>query len=766
MHQPVSDVSSELSARLIEEFTRVLEVNWQPPAEMRRELRRLVSVLPAAAIRAPASRQQALFALVNAKSRLNQGAIKRFLVHAARKRTYFNHPERVVLARHFDYRDINALEAWLSKRGLPDDVLRNLLEHFQPIQPHETLAFIHAELAGSDHRDDILRALFSGYVYASIDEQTLHEHNNEEAREHYFPRFFDHIAHFYPESVERDHALTLIRIDKPLIDQFSSYEQFREALAEQIRRAHRRLTNHCYFAVLLDFDADQHGRQWELFSDVTLFAEKFSEVELKKGYFRPDEVARETLSYITALRADDAHFELANEGFYYKDCFVLQPSIPQAGDYHGSYQLLLLFQKNERDETLIPCPACRSKNVRGNSYPSLGVRSWECMNTFCPGKSKFNRGKRYSLSSLINQEATELESNQIPVESVLRWKLDVTHIDDVSDVIDLLLRHYTLHGDSATLINMPFVGPGRHGRQLQYEAFPTAAPESSAMSVFYRSAYFKRFQVLREPQSGRSASDWPNLAADPQLVLHQGDAYEILASYPADSFDGAVTSPPYYNARDYAQWPNIYAYLYDMFNIAYQTHRTLKPGAPFLFNVFDYFDNENNVVFSLMGKKRMILGAYFIHLFRTLGFQLQGNVVWYKGEIEGKRNANQGNMSPYYQMPLNCYEHILVFSKGLPSFDPRVLPSVLHLRPVHKMYRGENRHGHTAPYPDAIPHLLLRLVPPGSVVLDPFSGSMTTGRVAYDHGYGSVNIELHKEYCDLALWLWRRNRTQPALFAV
>ena len=49
-----------------------------------------------------------------------------------------------------------------------------------------------------------------------------------------------------------------------------------------------------------------------------------------------------------------------------------------------------------------------------------------------------------------------------------------------------------------------------------------------------------------------------------------------------------------------------------MYNIAIQIHRVLKPRASFVFNIFDYFDNENIVAFSAMGKKRMILGAYIV----------------------------------------------------------------------------------------------------------------------------------------------------------
>ena len=44
--------------------------------------------------------------------------------------------------------------------------------------------------------------------------------------------------------------------------------------------------------------------------------------------------------------------------------------------------------------------------------------------------------------------------------------------------------------------------------------------------------------------------------------------------------------------------------------------------------------------------------------------------------------------------------------------------------------------------------LLIRQMAKGECVLDPFSGSMTTGRTAHQHGVRSVSIEMQKEYCD------------------
>jgi DNA modification methylase len=64
-----------------------------------------------------------------------------------------------------------------------------------------------------------------------------------------------------------------------------------------------------------------------------------------------------------------------------------------------------------------------------------------------------------------------------------------------------------------------------------------------------------------------------------------------------------------------------------------------------------------------------------------------------------------------------------------------------------RMVRGENILGHSAPFPFAIPELLIRQMEPGQVVLDPYGGSMTTARAAIRQGIRSISIEIHEDYC-------------------
>jgi DNA modification methylase len=594
----------------------------------------------------------------------------------------------------------------------------------------------------------------------------MHRTFNEDARKHYWPDFFDHLLAFHPTAIRRDCALVILNVTAECSSS-APYEHVRDSVLAFVERTYERLSNHCYLAILIEPISSAHeNAQWRFFSDLVLFAEKHREVRLATGYFAPNRIQADTVAHVPILDVSAAHFEVANEGFFFKDCFVLLPNKEgRVETTDAPVNLLVLFEKNERDETLVPCPGCRSKEVAGNSYPVLGVRSWECQNPICPERSAFDRGNRYSVSALIKQRAINSQADQIPESSLRKWKLDVVSDGDARSVGRMLTMHFSLHGDTIVFVNMPHHSERTLlGREVVHEKFTVDMPAMQTGEHFQRSVFFKRFVVERRAPDQVQLKRVNAGLAD--VDIYEGDCFDTLEGIPDDSVDGAVTSPPYYNARSYATWPNIYSYLYDMYNDARQVIRVLRPGAFYLFNVFDYFDNENIIVMSSMGKKRMILGAYIINIFRRAGFELHGNVVWYKGEIEGKRNFNQGNRSPYYQFPFNCWEHVLVFRK--PGSNERqtafTFPTVLHAKPVIKMVRGQNVHGHSAPFPEEIPSLLVDQMRPGDTVLDPFAGSLTTARVARKHGVRSISVELHRDYCDLGVRLLKRDEEQPSMF--
>ena len=100
-----------------------------------------------------------------------------------------------------------------------------------------------------------------------------------------------------------------------------------------------------------------------------------------------------------------------------------------------------------------------------------------------------------------------------------------------------------------------------------------------------------------------------------------------------------------------------------MEKIIKECYRVLDNHRVFVFNVGDIFDNDNLKTTSTWGKRRLPLGAYFIALFEKVGFTFVDDIIWDKGEVQSQRHKNAGKDYPYFQYPMNCYEHILIFHK-------------------------------------------------------------------------------------------------------
>ncbi len=213
--------------------------------------------------------------------------------------------------------------------------------------------------------------------------------------------------------------------------------------------------------------------------------------------------------------------------------------------------------------------------------------------------------------------------------------------------------------------------------------------------------------------------------------------------------------------------------------------------------------------------RKLALGAWFTVMLQDVGFIYIDDYIWDKGEPQSKRNM--GNPPyPYYQYPVNCYEHILVFAKhkedkskvvcplcgsdkvasngyagiGVYSFEcknpdcrrtehgrgkrfsaltvmrdgyktdenmidtdtlKKFRRDIVRISPVIKINsNGDNRVGHTAPFPLDIPDMSIKFFSGcGDVVLDPFMGSGTTAIACLKNNRKYIGFELNSEYCDV-----------------
>lgn len=731
---------------ILRDFNSILGTKFSPSETLEGEARRFI----AATMRPSTySYERLRDVMLTAACRiigLHKDQQAKFFACAASEKLILNFHQKALVRAAFDSRSVDD-----ARRALADvdgDAARKerLLQCFEAHSDDVVLSAIRDSITAPinkrtkkvDERlsNAFLEALFGHVVFTLVPTREAHSFFDPFPQDDYLESFWQRLHRSSAKLFSRDYALEIIVADAQV-----PFADLRRSLLTATQSSYLAINNHGTLAVIIaPYIENGINRSWELAGDITIFAEKHIEEKLDKAYFRRDVVARVTSRYI-GIDEVEGKFDIACGGFSYEDCFTFWLD----GDVSEHPHLLLVFRKHQRDETLIPCPTCRSHNVQGNSYPSLGIKSWECCNPLCPDRSHSNRGKRYSFSSLLAQEAIKDERNAVPPGVVKRWNRDVVTGVSVEQAIEMCVLHYSLAGDTVVIRGTHLEAVSAH-RTFKFAELTRG--DEKAVKFFHVSPWFSRY-VHENRSEGVGATQRYSVG---DQTVEQGDALQVLRSYPVDFFDGAVTSPPYYNAREYAQWDNIYCHMYDMFNIAREVYRVLRPGSLYLYNVFDYFDNENTVALSAMGQKRMTLSAFTIDAFRRAGFAVCGNIVWDKGEIEGKRGFNGGNFSPYYQSPFNCWEHIIVFSKGTPAASIlSKLPTLLRAQPVIKMVRGKNTYGHTAPFPVAIPDLLAKNLPSGAVILDPFGGSCTTAVAAQRRGIASVCIERDPDYAALGV---------------
>ena len=756
----------------VREFSNTVKWSYTPSEEIYASLENLLLSVENSELIPKHRRTGCIFYHASRKFKFNADGVRSFLGFSASHKITFNYHEKNVINKAFDENNESIiLDLIRSKEISSSKKLTDLLmSKFSPIDKEGILQRLHSELQSptltrkdskpKDRSCEILASLFCAYLYTSFSEECIHKFNNPTERKHkYYSDYWKYLHSNHPDLFSRDNVLYGLHITEKDQANFDGYKKLSLNILEFVQSAYANLTNHGYLAILIDpINGKDESSQWKLFSDITLYAEKHITYKQDNHFTRSKDIKEKTLLYIPNIDTHKAEFPLLNRGFHYQDTFVIGTEDNQ--------KILILFQKNEPDDRIIPCPACRSNNIQSNSYSSLGIKSWECDNLLCPERTKFNRGKRFSFLQILKHSAIKDQRNLIPKTSVNNWSRDVQLDMEDTDVLEMLIGHYSLYGDTVRLYNWSRKGVPSLGRKIISRPFEIPVSKRSIKGAmppnkFFLSSFFYRFMVDRDIE--QPASNAKSIKVNGTTAI-LGDSYDILSSIEENTFDGAVTSPPYYNAREYSQWDNIYTYLYDMYNINKMVYRVLRSGGIYLFNIFDYFDNENNIALSAMGEKRMILGAYVINIFKRIGFKCVSNIIWDKGNIEGKRGFNNGNFSPYYQSPFNCWEHILVFRKpGNSLAVQNDFPKYLREKPVVKMIQGKNIHGHTAPFPITIPEILINALPNSSMILDPFSGSMTTGVAASRLGAKSVCVEMDEKYFNLGVSKLKTDAHQYAL---
>ena len=230
-----------------------------------------------------------------------------------------------------------------------------------------------------------------------------------------------------------------------------------------------------------------------------------------------------------------------------------------------------------------------------------------------------------------------------------------------------------------------------------------------------------------------------------------------------DTIDLVVTSPPYWQIKDYdvegqiGYRQSLHEYLKNLYIVWKECFRILKPGTRLCINIGDQF--LRSIIY---GRYKIApLHSEFITQCEKIGFDYMGSIIWQK---KTTMNTTGGaSVMGSYPYPPNGiieidYEFILIFKKqGKKEFSKEIKEKSKLSKDEWKEYfsghwnfNGERQAGHEAMFPEELPKRLIKMFTfIGDTVLDPFLGSGTTIKVALNQNRNSIGYEINEGFLSI-----------------
>lgn len=248
---------------------------------------------------------------------------------------------------------------------------------------------------------------------------------------------------------------------------------------------------------------------------------------------------------------------------------------------------------------------------------------------------------------------------------------------------------------------------------------------------------------------------------------------------PDKSVHLVLTSPPYFNLKEYRKGKNQLGLLedYQVFvneleKVWKECYRVLVPGGRIVCVVGDVClsrrKNGRHVV--------MPLHSDIIVSCRKIGFDNLNPILWHKiSNATFEANTNSSILGKPYEpnaIIKNDIEYILMERKPggyrKPTEQQRIDSKIDKedfqnwFSQIWEMPGASTKNTHPAPFPLELASRLVKMFSfVGDTVLDPFCGSGTTIRASINNGRNSIGVETEAYYCDYAI---RRIEAERSLF--
>lgn len=230
---------------------------------------------------------------------------------------------------------------------------------------------------------------------------------------------------------------------------------------------------------------------------------------------------------------------------------------------------------------------------------------------------------------------------------------------------------------------------------------------------------------------------------------------------PDNSIDLVITSPPYWQLKDYGienqiGYNDSYEQYINHLNLVWkECYRVLDNGSRLCINIGDQFARA-----VYYGRYKVIpIRTEIIKFCEAIGFDYMGAIIWQKRTTSNTTGG--ASLMGSYPYPKNGiisidYEFILILKKlGAHMKPTKKIKEMSKMTKEewktyfdgHWYFGGTRQDGHIAMFPEELPKRLIKMFSfVGDTVLDPFLGSGTTSLVAKRLDRNSVGYEINPEF--------------------
>lgn len=287
--------------------------------------------------------------------------------------------------------------------------------------------------------------------------------------------------------------------------------------------------------------------------------------------------------------------------------------------------------------------------------------------------------------------------------------------------------------------------------------------------------------------------------------IYQGDSFEILKTFPDESINCVITSPPYWQLRDYGVdgqlglEENFFEYINKLCDIFDEIKRILKKDGTCFVNIADTYsgnkkgksdykvsqylkDNSQkiNKKATIQEKCLCQIPSRFAIEMTNRGWILRNRLIWHKPNampssasdrftvdyedifffVKNKKYYFETQREPHKEVSLNRIKkpwhgnltkgHSL---GGLKNGDMSKMchPLGRNKRTVWSINTGSLKEAHFATFPEKLIEPMIKAgSKEGDIILDPFMGAGTTAVVARKLDRNYIGIELNEKYIKIA----------------